>query len=944
MSDTKGASVPSLLTAVADLAQVRLDIWNRLGEAAARLRSQSKASGGTPDLKAIVEQQWRLLAPWEKYWVFPGPAVIARLQQQFRGGDFERFYQELNVVVQALGQFADRAALFGDLDDLLRLAESGFPDDRRPYFTVLLAGDFLPGRIEAIRAGLREAQRDAGEFSYDVLTVANLEDALVAGLFNEDVQVCIVQQDLRLRAGERPAALQPLLDDHLVRAGRAADGSPRGYLLARALRHARPRLDLYLLTSVAAAASEHGGQDLFNRVFYRMEHPHELHMTVVAGVRERYRTPVFDALKSYAQQPIGNFHALPIARGHSILNSRWISDMAEFYGLNIFMAETSGTSGGLDSLLEPTGSIKEAQELAARTWGAQRTFFGTNGTSTSNKIVLQGLTAPGDIVLIDRNCHKSHHYGLILGGAYPLYLDAYPLEPYAMYGGVPLASIKRVLLDLRKAGRLDRVRLLLLTNCTFDGITYNPQQVMEEVLAIKPDMVFVWDEAWYAFASFLPLAKQRTAMYSARVLEERYASNAYRAEYAAWRERFAKLDPDADSTWLDQRLLPDPDQVRIRVYATQSTHKSLSAFRQGSMFHVYDQDYKSKSEEALLEAFFTHTSTSPNHQIVASLDLARRQVDFEGHAMVRNAYQIALAMRDRVKQDPLLSRYFGILGPGELIPAEFRKSGLASYQETDLDLLTRAWREDEFVLDPTRVTLYLADAGYNGAQFRSLLLSECGIQLNKTSINSVLMIFTIGVTWGTMTYLLEGLRRIAARLDRERDGGSEAERFIFRKRVEALTTGLPPLPSFSQFHPAFRPNHGTLEGDIRGAYFHNYESANREHVRLAEAMGLLAGGRVLVSTNLVVPVPPGFPVLIPGQVIDAASIDFLQKLDVSEVHGYNPALGLSVFTDEALATYAQQTRRSVAAGLRGVRQPDADGDRESVPGPKARPTKVQVAR
>ena len=217
--------------------------------------------------------------------------------------------------------------------------------------------------------------------------------------------------------------------------------------------------------------------------------------------------------------PAGQFHALPIARGASIFNSKSLQDMGEFYGRNIFMAETSTTSGGLDSLLDPHGNIKKAMDKAANTWNSDHTYFVTNGTSTANKIVVQSLTRPGDIVLIDRNCHKSHHYGLVLAGAYPLYLDAYPLQQFAIYGAVSLQIIKKALLDLEAAGQLHKVRMLLLTNCIFDGVVYNPRRVMEEVLAIKPDICFLWDEAWYAFATAVPWARQRTAMVAAEHLE-----------------------------------------------------------------------------------------------------------------------------------------------------------------------------------------------------------------------------------------------------------------------------------------------------------------------------------------------------------------------------------------------------------------------------------------
>lgn len=266
-------------------------------------------------------------------------------------------------------------------------------------------------------------------------------------------------------------------------------------------------------------------------------------------------------------------------------------------------------------------------DKAAVTWNANQTYFVTNGTSTANKIVVQALTRPGDIVLIDRNCHKSHHYGLVLAGAYPMYLDAYPLPQYAIYGAVPLRTIKQALLDLEAAGQLHRVRMLLLTNCTFDGVVYNPRRVMEEVLAIKPDICFLWDEAWYAFATAVPWARQRTAMIAAERLEQMLSTAEYAEEYRNW---CASMDGVDRSEWVDHRLLPDPNRARVRVYATHSTHKSLSALRQASMIHVRDQDFKALTRDAFGEAFLTHTSTSPNQQLLASLDLARDRLTSKG--------------------------------------------------------------------------------------------------------------------------------------------------------------------------------------------------------------------------------------------------------------------------------------------------------------------------
>jgi arginine decarboxylase len=331
------------------------------------------------------------------------------------------------------------------------------------------------------------------------------------------------------------------------------------------------------------------------------------------------------------------------------------------------------------------------------------------------------------------------------------------------------------------------------------------------------------------------------------------------------------------------------------------------------MIHVYDQDFARKSEDMFNEAVLTHTTTSPNYQIIASLDLARRQADLEGYGMTNVVYQMAIVMRERIENDPLLGKYFRVLEPEELIPADYRQSGLASYIDMasrGTDEVYRAWESDEFVLDPTRITLYLANTGYNGNEFKEdVLMDRYGIQVNKTSINSVLFILTIGVTWSSVSYLLDVLRQIATDIETQQDGMSKAEQTLFENRVNALSTDLPPLPSFSYFHPYFRPNPASPEGDIRGAFFLAYEEDNREYIKLGEAMELVRNGRELVSTTFVVPYPPGFPIFVPGQVINEEILDFMQKLDVKEIHGYRADLGLSVFTHKALEEYAKGTGR-----------------------------------
>ena len=199
------------------------------------------------------------------------------------------------------------------------------------------------------------------------------------------------------------------------------------------------------------------------------------------------------------------------------------------------------------------------------------------------------------------------------------------------------------------AGILDRVRAIDLTNCTFDGHMYNPARVMEECLAIKPDLIFLWDEAWFGFARFNAFHRRRTAMGAAAALTARFRSSAYRKVRRL--QARGDLNPATRRYW--RRAAARPDKVRIRVYQTCSTHKSMSALRQGSIL-IWDEDFH-RVEGCFQEAFLTHTSTSPNRQIIASLDVARRQMELEGYELTMRAAEIAFRIRREVNGHPLIS-------------------------------------------------------------------------------------------------------------------------------------------------------------------------------------------------------------------------------------------------------------------------------------------------
>ncbi len=900
--------------------QLRADRWSALREAAGAL-SRDPQGRKADALRKQIEGLFASLALIERYWAFPGVQAFDHLRRQYEHANLDDLAFGVHRVTRALTTGAYRrrhipldreSADAEDHEDEAMLS----PEARaltKPYFEVMIVDDLNEHQERWLKTNVQRMRRFEDPFIYETVVVPSLEDALIGVLFNHNVQAVVVRPGLRLKSGVE----LPILKRYLNRAGGAEwlEGlKPENYgpELCRLIAAVRPELDAYLVTD--RSVEEIAGLDLgiCRRVFYNQEDFQELHLNILRGVQSRYKTPFFTALVEYSKQPTGVFHAMPISRGKSISRSHWIQDMGAFYGPNIFLAETSATSGGLDSLLEPHGPIKKAQELAARAFGSKQTFFATNGTSTCNKIVVQALVRPGDIVLVDRDCHKSHHYGMVLAGAQVVYLDSYPLNEYSMYGAVPLKEIKHQLLALKAAGKLDRVRMLLLTNCTFDGVVYNVERVMEECLAIKPDLIFLWDEAWFAFARFGPTYRQRTAMNAANNLRERLRSP---EQVKAWEKQKEKLKDADEKTLLDTRLVAPPN-ARVRTYATQSTHKTLTSLRQGSMIHVNDQDFKGEVEQSFHEAYMTHTSTSPNYQIIASLDVGRRQVELEGFEFVQRQVEAAMSMRKAISTHPLLQKYFKVLAAGDMIPEQFRESGVQSYYDPEQGWtdIWECWEQDEFVLDATRVTLAVGGTGWDGDTFKTqILMDKYGIQINKTSRNTVLFMTNIGTTRSSVAYLIEVLVEIAKELDDRLDDASNMERRAFEHRVKALMEDLPPLPDFSRFHDAFRSGGDTTEGDIRTAFFLSYDDTNCDYLDLNGSIReAMESGREVVSASFIIPYPPGFPILVPGQVVSEEILAFMRALDVNEIHGYRADLGLRVFTDEALSKRVQNNMPKAA--------------------------------
>ena len=937
------------LRAYNSLWQVRSDSWCRLEEAADRLTRPTTTGALKEKWAKACQELLARLSTLEPYWAYPGSPQFALVQRLFAAGSYDKFAQAVGRINRALTTESYRS---GDVDNAGADDLDMFPTDPRqlehqpaaqadrPYFEVLVVEKMTEAQERALRNEVRKWRRPDDEFVYELVVVSSGDEALIAARLNVNLQAVVIRRRFSHQSTRDLSALSEFVDSD-VQHELNDHQSPeeRAQILAVSLANLRPELDLYMMTEIDVEDIAGRLSQYFRRVFHAREGMLELHLSILQGVAARYRTPFFSALKEYSHRPTGVFHALPISQGKSIVNSHWIKDMVGFYGLEVFMAETSATCGGLDSLLEPTGPLRESQQLAAKAYGSRHTYFVTNGTSTANKIVTQALVAPGDIVLLDRNCHQSHHYGMMLAGANVVYLEAYPLNDYSMYGAVPLREIKSKLLALKRAGKLDRVKMMSLTNCTFDGIVYDVERVMEECLAIKPDLVFLWDEAWFAFARFHPVYRTRTAMASARALRERLQDPDYRGQFEEYLAAQVEDEP-SDEDLLDRRLMPDPARARVRVYATQSTHKTLTALRQGSMIHVFDQDFDQKVAEPFHEAYMAHTSTSPNYQILASLDLGRRQVALEGVELVQRQIENAMQLRDAIDNHPLLSKYMRCLRTSDLIPDEFRPSAIAQPLRSGLRNMMAAWDQDEFVLDPSRITLYIGSTGYDGDTFkREQLMDRYGIQINKTSRNSVLFMTNIGTTRSSVAFLVEVLVNVARELDQDISEMSLGEREHFEQAVFRLTEMSLPLPDFSGFHPAFLDHSGsepTPEGDVRRAFYLSYEDTNCEYLTGNQIDERLDAGVDIVSATYVTPYPPGFPVLVPGQVFSHEILQFMRDLDTPEIHGYLPNFGYRVYTEKAIEMVSESLGLAANGHRRTVHA--------AVPAPQKAPKKKAAKR
>ncbi len=564
--------------------------------------------------------------------------------------------------------------------------------------------------------------------------------------------------------------------------------------------------------------------------------------------------PFFKALMDYAQDGSYSWHCPGHSGGVAFLKSPVGQMFHQFFGENMLRADVCNSVEELGQLLDHTGPVAQSERNAARIFNADHCFFVTNGTSTSNKMVWHHCVAPGDVVVVDRNCHKSILHAIIMTGAVPVFLTP-TRNHYGIIGPIPKSEFSEETIRAKIAAHpllQDRdpasvkPKIVTLTQSTYDGVLYNTEDIKQSLDGFIDTLHF--DEAWLPHAAFHPFYGSFHAMGKKRARPK-----------------------------------------TAMVYATQSTHKLLAGLSQASQVLVQDSQEVKLDRHLFNEAYLMHTSTSPQYAIIASCDVAAAMMEPPGGtALVEESILESLDFRRAMRKvDAEFGKdwWFQVWGPEHLADDGIGRSA---------DWLLHAneeWHgfgplaEGFNLLDPIKSTIITPGLGVDGrfaatgipASIVTKFLAEHGVVVEKTGLYSFFIMFTIGITKGRWNTLVTALQQFKDDYDRNAP--------LWRI-----------LPEFCAAHPRYERmglrdlcqaiHEAYAEGDIARLTTEVYLSDLQPAMTPSEAYAYIAHRRTervpidelegRVTTALLTPYPPGIPLLVPGERFNRRIVDYLR--------------------------------------------------------------------
>jgi arginine decarboxylase len=562
--------------------------------------------------------------------------------------------------------------------------------------------------------------------------------------------------------------------------------------------------------------------------------------------------PFFRALTHYAQDGSYSWHCPGHSGGVAFLKSPVGQMFHQFFGENMLRADVCNAVDELGQLLDHTGPVAASERNAARIFGADHCFFVTNGTSTSNKMVWHSTVAPDDIVVVDRNCHKSILHAIIMTGAIPVFLT--PTRNHlGIIGPIPLEEFRPENIQKKieanpfaRAVKNKKPRILTITQSTYDGVVYNVEMLKETLNSSIGTLHF--DEAWLPHATF---------------------HDFYKNMHAIGRDR------------------PRPKDSLI--FATHSTHKLLAGISQASQILVQESQTRKLDRNVFNEAYLMHTSTSPQYAIIASCDVAAAMMEPPGGtALVEESIVEALDFRRAMRKvDEEFGKdwWFKVWGPEKVA-----QEGIGSREEWMLRA-NEKWHgfgnlaPGFNMLDPIKATVITPGLDVSGkfaksgipASIVTKYLAEHGVIVEKTGLYSFFIMFTIGITKGRWNTLVTALQQFKDDYDKNQP----------MWRI---------LPEFCQAHPKYERMglrdlcdqiHGMYKAsDIARLTTEMYLSDMEPAMKPSDAFAAMAHRDIdrveidklegRITSVLLTPYPPGIPLLIPGERFNPTIVRYLQ--------------------------------------------------------------------
>jgi len=561
--------------------------------------------------------------------------------------------------------------------------------------------------------------------------------------------------------------------------------------------------------------------------------------------------PFFRALTHYASDGSYSWHCPGHSGGVAFLKSPVGQMFHQFFGENMLRADVCNAVEELGQLLDHTGPVAASERNAARIFNCDHLYFVTNGTSTSNKIVWHSTVAPGDIVVVDRNCHKSVLHAIMMTGAIPVFLMP-TRNNYGIIGPIPKSEFaweniqKKIAANPFATDKNAKPRVLTITQSTYDGILYNVEAIKDE-LDGKIDTLH-FDEAWLPHAAF---------------------HDFYGDYHAIGADR--------------------PRCKESMIFSTQSTHKLLAGLSQASQILVQDAENSHLDRDVFNEAYLMHTSTSPQYAIIASCDVAAAMMEAPGGtALVEESIAEALdfrrAMR-KVDEEWGADWWFKVWGPDDL-----SEEGI---EEREAWMLKPGDRWHGFgnlaegfnMLDPIKATIITPGLDVDGefaergipAAIVTKYLAEHGVIVEKCGLYSFFIMFTIGITKGRWNSMVTELQQFKDDYDKNQPLWKVLPEFV-QKNPRYERVGLRDL--CRDIHAVYRAN------DVARLTTEMYLSDMIPAMKPADAFAKMAHRNIervaidelegRVTSVLLTPYPPGIPLLIPGERFNRTVVRYLQ--------------------------------------------------------------------